>query len=70
MSSQLMMKENELAKVKEDNKLLVKQFTDRKEKKRIETIPQVCYYQYGSSYLLYSHVTTGSADPAGVVRQW
>ena len=44
MSSQLMMKENELTKVKEDNKLLVKQFRDRKEKKRRETIPQVCYY--------------------------
>ena len=44
MSSQLMMKENELTKVKGDNKLLVKQFRDKKEKKRRETIPQVCYY--------------------------
>ena len=44
MSSQLMVKEKELTKLKEDNKLLVKQFRDRKEKKRRETIPQVCYY--------------------------
>ena len=43
MSSQLMVKEKELVKLKEDNKLLVKQFRDRKEKKRRETIPQVCY---------------------------
>ena len=43
MSSQLMVKEKELTKLKEDNKLLVKQFRDRKEKKRRETIPQVCY---------------------------
>ena len=68
MSSQLMVKEKELAKLKEDNKLLVKQFSDRKEKKRSETIPQVCYYLCDNSYLLYSHVTTGSADPAGVAR--
>ena len=43
MSSQLMVKEKELAKLKEDNKLLVKHIRDRKEKKRRETIPQVCY---------------------------
>ena len=42
--SQLMMKENELTKVKEDNKLLVKQFRERKDKKRRETILQVCPY--------------------------
>ena len=57
MSSQLMIKEKELTKLKENNKLLVKQFRDRKKKRR-ETIAQVCYYKYGSSYLLYSHVTT------------
>ena len=44
MSSQLMVKEKELTKLKEDNKLLVKQFRDRKEKRRRETISQVCYY--------------------------
>ena len=44
MSSQLMVKEKELTKLKEDNKLLVKQFRVRKEKRRRETIPQVCYY--------------------------
>ena len=44
MSSLLMVKEKELTKLKEDNKLLVKQFRDRKEKKRRETIAQVCYY--------------------------
>ena len=44
MSSQLMVKEKELIKLKEDNKLLVKQFGDRKEKRRRETIAQVCYY--------------------------
>ena len=44
MSSQLMVKEKELTKLKEDNKLLVKQFRDRKEKRRRETITQVCYY--------------------------
>ena len=44
MSSQLMVKEKELTKLKEDNKLLVKQFRDRKEKRRRETIAQVCYY--------------------------
>ena len=42
MISQLMMKENELTKLKEDNKLLVKQFRERKDRKRKETIPQVC----------------------------
>jgi len=40
--SQLMMKEKELAKLKKDNKLLVKQFRERKDKRRKETIPQVC----------------------------
>ena len=44
MGSQLMVKEKELVKLKEDNKLLVKQFRDRKEKRRRETIAQVCYY--------------------------
>ena len=44
MSSQLMVKEKELTKLKEDNKLLVKQLGGRKEKRRRETIPQVCYY--------------------------
>ena len=44
MSSQLMVKEKEITKLKEDNKLLVKQFRDRKEKRRRETIAQVCYY--------------------------
>ena len=44
MTSQLMMKENELIKLKEDNKLLVKQFRERKDRKRRETIPQVCSY--------------------------
>ena len=44
MNSQLMVKEKELTKLKEDNKLLVKQFRDRKEKRRRETIAQVCYY--------------------------
>ena len=43
MSSQLMIKEKELIKCKEDNKLLVKQFRGRKDKRR-ETIAQVCYY--------------------------
>ena len=48
MSSQLMVKEKELTKLKTDNKLLVKQFRERKEKRR-ETIAQVCYYLYGIS---------------------
>ena len=43
MSSQLMIKDKEIKKLKEDKKLLVKQFRDRKEKRR-ETIAQVCYY--------------------------
>ena len=43
MSSQVMVKDRELMKLKEDNKLLVKQFRDRKEKRR-ETIAQVYYY--------------------------
>ena len=38
MSSQLMKKEKELTKLKEDNMLLVKQFGDRKENKRSETV--------------------------------
>ena len=42
MSSQMMVKEKELTKLKEDNKLLVKQFRGRKEMKRRETIPEVC----------------------------
>ena len=41
MSSQLMIKEKELTKLKEDKKLLVKQFRERKQKKKIKTIPQV-----------------------------
>ena len=40
MSSQLMVKDKELTKLKEDNKLLVKQFRDRKKRRR-ETISQV-----------------------------
>ena len=44
MSSQLMIKDKEIKKLKEDKKLLVKQFRDRKEKRRRETIAQVCYY--------------------------
>jgi len=39
-----MMKEKELKKQKEDNKLLVKQIRERKDVKRRETIPQVCSY--------------------------
>ena len=39
-----MIKKKELAELKEDNKLLVKQFRERKDKRRRETIPQVCYY--------------------------
>jgi len=39
-----MMKEHEIAKLKEDNKLLIKQFRERKGKKRREAIPQVCFY--------------------------
>ena len=42
MSSQLIVKEKELTKLKKDNKLLVKQFRDRKEKRRRETIARVC----------------------------
>ena len=44
MSSQLMVKKKELTTLKEDNKLLIKQFRDRKEKERREIIPQVYYY--------------------------
>ena len=44
MSSQLMIKQRELTQLKVDKKLLVKQFRDRKDKSRRETIPQVCYY--------------------------
>ena len=43
-SSQLMVKEQELSKLKEDNKLLVKQFTERKKRRRRETIAQVHVY--------------------------
>jgi len=42
MSSQVMVKEKELTKLKEDYKQLVKLFGDRKEKST-ETIPKVCY---------------------------
>ena len=42
MSSQMMVKEKELTKLKEDNKLLVKQFRGIKGMKRRETIPEVC----------------------------
>jgi len=38
------MKDKELTKLKEDNKLLVKQFRERKDKRRRETIPQVSSY--------------------------
>jgi len=38
----MMMKDNELTKLKEDNKLLMKKIMERKDKKRTETIPQVC----------------------------
>ena len=73
MSSQLMIKEKELAKLKEDNKLLVKQIRGTKNRRR-ETISQVhCSYVYSSSYILFfSHniTFTVSTDPAGVVRQW
>jgi len=41
-TSQLMMKDNELAKLKEDYKLLMKKIWERKDKKRTETILQVC----------------------------
>jgi len=44
MTTQLMMKEKELTKHKEDKKLLVKQFRERKDKRRRETVPQVCSY--------------------------
>jgi len=44
MTTQLMIKEKELTSLKEDNKLLVKQFREKKDKKRRETIPQVCSY--------------------------
>ena len=44
MSSQLMVKDKEIKKLKEDKKLLVKQFRDRKDKRRRETIAQVYYY--------------------------
>ena len=39
-----MMKEHEVAKLNKDNKLLVKQFRERKDKKRKEAISQVCFY--------------------------
>ena len=50
MSSQLMVKEKEVRKLTEDNRLLVKQFRDKKERRR-EAIAQV-------RNLLYSHITT------------
>jgi len=37
-----MVQKKELIALKEDKKLLVKQFRERKEKKRREIIPQVC----------------------------
>ena len=40
MSSQLMIKEKELARLKEDNKLLVKRIRDSRDRRR-ETISQV-----------------------------
>ena len=39
-----MMKEKEVTKLKKDNNLLLKQFKDRKDKRRRETILQVCSY--------------------------
>ena len=51
MSSQLMVKEKELTKLKKDNKLLEKQFRDRKEKRRRETLLQVCYYHTRVQYI-------------------
>ena len=50
MSSKLMLKEKKIIKLTEDNKLLVKQFRDKKERRR-GAIAQV-------RYLLYSHITT------------
>ena len=43
-TSQLMMKDDELTKIKENNKLLMKKIWERKDKKRTETIPRVCSY--------------------------
>ena len=43
VNSRLTVKEKELTKLKEDNKLLVKQLRDRKKGRR-ETIAQVHYY--------------------------
>ena len=42
--SQLMVKEKQATKLKEDNKMLEKQLSDRKEKRRRETTAQVFYY--------------------------
>ena len=56
MSSRLLVKDKELIKLKEDNKLLIKQIRERKQKKIREIIPQVCYYYYYNSYLLCLHV--------------
>ena len=71
MSSKLMMQEKELTKLKEDNKLLVKKINSIRSR-RGETIPQVCFMNTAvvAYNLFYLHVTKGSADPGGVVRQW
>ena len=47
LNSQLMMKEEELASLREDNKLLIKHFRERKDKQMREvlTVPQVCEFQ-------------------------
>ena len=42
--SELMVKEKELTKLKEDHKLLVKQFIDGKKTKTRETTAEVCCY--------------------------
>ena len=44
MSSKLMVQNKGITKLKEDNKLLVKYFRDRKQKRRREIIAQVYYY--------------------------
>jgi len=42
LTSELMVKDKELTKLKGDNKFLMKKVWERKDKKRTETIPQVC----------------------------
>ena len=70
-----MVKEKELAKVKEDNKLLVRHFWDGSSKIS-KTATQVrmlllIVFMYVCIYsCVYMYVTIGSVDPAGVVRQW